>query len=315
MNNQISNKFINIVLKHDALTPEEFEKLDELAFDKFNCQGKHCFELSDHDIDHILKEDAFTSAQITDDRIEKMESAASETSWGYFFVEGDGDLFTSELERRGIVFDREDIELDDWNSEWKKNYQKIFVTDDLEVVPAWEKENDDASKVFIYPGMGFGTGTHETTFLCLKMFMEIKDEFSPENLCLDFGCGSGILGIATIKKKKMLVDFCDVDAHALENTHQNILLNDYESYCEGHEIVLRERMTFKKYKLVFANILMDILKEESDVIINSVDENGFLVLSGLLVEQENEVLKHYQGFRKVKTLEKNGWIAILLRKN
>lgn len=313
MNDHIKNKFINIVIEQEQMKSLDMEAIDKIAFDQYDCQGKHCFELSEAEVDKILDKDAYTSAQITEDRIEKMEAAGAPKNWGYFFVESDGIGFVSELKKLGVTHSSEEVEMEDWNNEWKANYKEIIISNELKVVPSWDKTENTENQIFIYPGMGFGTGTHETTFLCLTLFEDIKNEFSEGDLCLDFGCGSGILGIGAIKRKKMVVDFCDVDTHALENCHQNIILNEYEQYCEGHEIVLRDRIELKKYKLIFANILMDILQEEANSIGNSADETSFLILSGLLKEQEEEVLKSYQQFEKIKTIEKNGWIAILLR--
>ena len=82
----------------------------------------------------------------------------------------------------------------EWRDSWKDNFKKIEVNSGLEVVPSWEI-SDKERAIIIEPGLGFGTGTHETTFLCLS----ILDEIQYDGHILDLGCGSGILGIYTQK--------------------------------------------------------------------------------------------------------------------
>ena len=150
----------------------------------------------------------------------------------------------------GSVFKTEVKPWEDWNSEWRKSFETIDISPRLRVVPEWERDNwsNNEEALFIYPGMGFGTGNHETTFLCLQFLDEIvfkrKEIF---DTCLDFGCGSGILGIAALKlTKKLSVDFCDLEVEALENCKNNLEINFPNRDLDGSRLVSRERFSPEK---------------------------------------------------------------------
>jgi ribosomal protein L11 methyltransferase len=162
--------------------------------------------------------------------------------------------------------------------------------------------------------MGFGTGTHETTYLCLNLFDKISDQLKPGSHCLDFGCGSGILGIAALKIKRMPVLFCDIDKNALDNCVQNLVLNFEGENLEGSKLVIRERYHPSEYDLVFANILEHVLIMEKEIILASLKGNGFLIVSGLLNHQVETIVSHYSFLEKVAVVSKNDWSAILFKK-
>src|SRR5690606_13881372 len=116
---------------------------------------------------------------------------------------------------------------------------------EFRVVPSWEKGGDETGNLYIYPGMGFGTGGHETTFLCLKLYKKYVIE---TKLCLDFGCGSGILGLATfLFNKNNAVDLFDIDESALENSKQNIELNHFSARNFNLLLPTQEIVIKKKY--------------------------------------------------------------------
>src|SRR5690606_10010880 len=125
----------------------------------------------------------------------------------------------------------EECPQEDWNAEWKKHYSPIKVNELLEVIPSWKDDyvSTTSQKIFINPGMGFGTGSHETTFLCLKLFTE---ELLSNNIetVLDFGCGSGILGLSTfLFFPEARVDFYDIDLEANKNCFDNAEINKLAS--------------------------------------------------------------------------------------
>ena len=162
--------------------------------------------------------------------------------------------------------------------------------------------------------MGFGTGNHETTFLCLKLYEKVR-ALKKVNTVLDFGCGSGILGIAAIKKDLASIDFVDIDADALDNCLQNLNFNNYESYSTNHGLMLRNRFKEEKeYDLVFANILENVLELEHDLLVNTTKSDGMLIISGLLIGQEENIVNQYREFQLVEMLTKGDWVALLFKK-
>ena len=117
---------------------------------------------------------------------------------------------------------KKSIEEKDYENDWKNYFHTIDVSKDLKVVPLWEEHTE--SDVVINPGMAFGTGSHETTYMCLK---EI-DKYRPDGKILDVGTGSGILAISAAKLSGAAVDAYEIDALAIKSANQNVKLNNVE---------------------------------------------------------------------------------------
>jgi len=159
--------------------------------------------------------------------------------------------------------------------------------------------------------MGFGTGDHATTFLCLRHMEDLIQAGSTFKSCLDFGCGSGILGIAAIKRSGAEVDFCDIDKNALNNCLQNLLLNFKERDLSGSGLISRDKFEKeKKYELVFANILEGILIQEKDIILGSLAQTGSLIISGILNNQVDSIINTYSELNVIKIYNKGEWSSI-----
>ena len=234
-----------------------------------------------------------------------------------FFFEGEIELIQSEsrefskilMEQFQLSSHIEVHENEEWRDSWKENFKKIEVNSSLEVVPSWEKPEKDKS-IIIEPGLGFGTGTHETTFLCLS----ILDEINFNGDVLDLGCGSGILGIYTQKYKNYRCDYVDVDNDALENCEENLRLNHIQ---ENYKILNRDQFDSQRtYGLVIANILRPILLAESDLIANALKDGGKVLLSGIIEEQVDEITSHFQKYSNINKVtvkkSKNDWVALVL---
>ena len=161
---------------------------------------------------------------------------------------------------------------------------------------------------------GFGTGTHETTFLCLSILDEFISSFEKE-ACLDFGCGSGILGLAAHVLEFKNIDFFDIETEALENTDHNIKINFNKSTLL--KTFSKKNKIKKMYNLVFANILANILEQEKEFIVSRIINGGHLILSGLLLNQSEEITKFYTSDDQVELIQKKtkgDWVALLFKK-
>ena len=146
--------------------------------------------------------------------------------------------------------------------------------------------------------------------------MGIKLENIGENFnCLDLGCGSGILGIYLEKYKNCFCDYVDVDPDALDNCKENILLNDLPA---RENIFLRNKFRGKEYDVVIANILLPVLKIESDLIKTSLKKDSILVMSGILNSQLEELTSYYRDKNIISEVlsvsRKNDWCAVAMRK-
>jgi ribosomal protein L11 methyltransferase len=324
----VENKKFNFVLvQYSPETLNLSHALNAYALEDFGCDGIEEFSLEEARVDEILGERAYSGGDIPESLIDEIQDATNKqesTTYKYFFYQNEFEDNASDF----VLFLKENYpelplftaqkNFEDWNAEWKKFYTPIIVSSRLEIIPEWLRETrqeSTAEKVYIYPGMGFGTGTHETTFLCLSLFDKIKDQLTIGSDCLDFGCGSGILGIAALKTMQMPVLFCDIDKSALDNCVQNLVLNFEGENLEGSKLVIRDRFTVgKRYNLVFANILENVLLLEMETILSSLEKKGFLIVSGLLNHQVDNIVSKYQSLKKVEVMSKNDWSAILFQR-
>lgn len=294
----------------------------EVALSQFTSTGIEEFNLEEILVDDILGERSYSGGDIPQEVIDEVESVVKNQ------IENDSEVqslkFYFEKDTNASSFQawlKDEYQIDsilkeenqkDWNNEWRKHYQEILIDEDLKIIPSWEKEKARKSDLLIYPGMGFGTGGHETTFLCLKLMRKYKKETSS---CLDFGCGSGILGIATyLENKNNFVDFIDIDDEALLNTKQNLKLNQFEE--RNYTLINNSNDTppQKQYDLIFANILQNVLLVNAEYLENMLSENGVLVISGLLVGQEIAVIEKMHSLEVLEVAKKNDWIAVAFRK-
>ncbi len=323
----MENKKFNFVLIQYSRDNVQFsDGINAYALEDFGCDGIEEFSLEEARVDEILGERAYSGGDIPESLIDEVQAATVDQdsfTYKYFFYQNNFESNSSEF----IFFIKENYSelplftaqknFEDWNAEWKKFYTPIIVSERLEIIPEWLMESrahSSAKKIYIYPGMGFGTGTHETTFLCLSLFDKITDQLRPGARCLDFGCGSGILGITALKILKMPTLFCDIDKSALDNCVQNLVLNFEGEILDGSKLVIRERYTTEKHDLVFANILEHVLILEKEVILESLEKNGFLIVSGLLNHQVETIVGHYNMLEKIAVVSKNDWSAILFKR-
>ena len=315
-----------LVVKVRVESSHNIEEIKKLAFEEFDADGIQEFSIDEAQVDNILGERAYSGGDVPEsviDEVESVTTAANEFEYSFFFFNGDitrGESFKSALATNKNIEEVicETMEYSDWNEEWKKHYKPIEIEKDFKVIPEWFKEDDfknDTDNIYINPGMGFGTGEHETTYLCLKLFNKVKEDFSPKTLCLDFGCGSGILGIGAMKKSNMLVDYVDIDPRALDNCLTNLKLNFNEESLNGLRLISRERYEVsEKYELVFANILEHVLISEKSLILDSLKEGSFLILSGILNHQVENIRNQYSNLNFVEVASKGDWSAIMFRK-
>lgn len=320
-----NKKFNFVLLEFNRETVEQAPLINACAVEDFGCDGIEEFSLEEARVDEILGERAYSGGDIPETLIDEVQAATIDQdsfTYKYFFYQEDFEANAADF----VYFVKDNYpeialfaaqrDFEDWNTEWKKFYKPIWISENLEVIPEWLREGRKSlarDQVYIYPGMGFGTGTHETTFLCLVLFDHIQNELIGSQTCLDFGCGSGILGITAMKTKNMQTHFCDIDVSALQNCTQNLVLNFDGHNIEGTELMIRDRYKPKKFDLVFANILEYVLISEKPTINASLKSGGFLIVSGILNHQVDTIVKTYSHLEKREVVTKGDWSAILFK--
>jgi len=214
-----------------------------------------------------------------------------------------------------------------WMEAWKQYYKPILIGERLLILPAWmESPNPERIAIKIDPGMAFGTGTHPTTQLCLELMEKVfeergktKDSFVFPLLCIDVGCGSGILSIAALKLGATNVLGVDIDEESVKNSRENADTNGVGDELilgvGSVNVILEGKFAFKKAPLVVANILAPVIIRLFDAgLADLIEEHGAIVLSGILYEQEQSVIEAGQakGLRMNERRQIGDWIALTM---
>ena len=214
------------------------------------------------------------------------------------------------LKANGVQFGEiltDEIDAADYENEWKKYYSPI-KTKNITIVPTWiDYTPSKGEKIMrLDPGMAFGTGSHATTRMCLELMqVEGKD-------VIDVGCGSGILGIAAKICGAKSVYMCDIDEQAVEFAEKNAELNGVDATIERADLLEGEQ----KADFIFANITADILMRFSKSIGNHLNQNGIIVLSGIIDTRLDEVVQCYSdaGYEIVERTAMDDWRALKLKR-
>ena len=219
--------------------------------------------------------------------------------------------FAKEL---SIAFDTEIIcetiltkkENQDWIKMYQMSVQPIEVGE-FYIHPSWSEPLSGKKNILIDPTLAFGSGHHETTNACL---LAIEKHINPKDTIADIGTGSGILGIAA-SKIGAIVDICDTDIVAVNDAIKNFDKNNavVDTYCEGSAC-----QTKKEYDVVIGNIVADVLVMISRDLKKITKNNGMIILSGIMTQHKEKVLKKFNDCEIVEEIEENEWITIIVKK-
>ena len=218
-----------------------------------------------------------------------------------------------EIIGKGSEFELEQVKEEDWAEAWKQ-YFKPERIGKIVIKPSWEEYSPASGDTVIEldPGMAFGTGTHPTTRLCLKLLQEI---ITPQTKMLDVGTGSGILTLAGAKLGAKKVCAMDIDPVAVKVALDNIKRNRMEGLIDVYESNLLERPLDSKFNLVVANIISNAIIEISSQLAKVLEPGGIFLASGIIEERYAEVLDCLtrQGFSHVKNVFEEGWAGLIVR--
>ena len=210
----------------------------------------------------------------------------------------------------------------DWVNNWKQYFHQFYI-DDILVIPSWEKvEEKDEDKMIIHidPGTAFGTGTHETTQLCIR---QLKKYVTKGAQILDVGCGSGILGMLALKFGAGHSVGTDLDPCAIEATHENMEVNgiskDQYEVMIGNiidDVTVQNAVGYEKYDIVAANILADVLVPLTPVIVRQMKPGGIYITSGIIDVKEKVVTEAYEeaGLEVLEVNRQGEWVSVTGRK-
>ena len=206
------------------------------------------------------------------------------------------------------------INEDDWAESWKQYYKPVPLGK-VTIVPAWESYEAKDGEVIIRmdPGMAFGTGTHETTRLVIRLMQDLPIE---GRRVLDVGTGSGILSICASKLGAKSCNAYDIDPMAVKVARENCLADGCDNITVGVSDLLRGvDLSGGRYDFCVANIVADIIIRMLPDVKDYVSEGAPLILSGIIGERADEVREAVikTGFTVEKEIKENDWVGMLVR--
>ena len=199
----------------------------------------------------------------------------------------------------------------DWANEWKKYYKPTKVGKKIVVKPSWEEYEKQEGDLIIEldPGMAFGTGTHETTSMCIR---ELENYVDETKTVFDIGCGSGILAIAAAQLGAKEVVAGDLDEVAVKVSKENCEINNVSD-----KVVVKHGSLFEvvdsKADVIVANIIADIIKILAKDVSKFLKDDGVFISSGIILAKIDEVCQALEenGFEIVKVERLGEWSAIV----
>ncbi len=209
---------------------------------------------------------------------------------------------------------------EDWNRVWKLHYKPFNLGKHLRIEPAWLVEPEAAGtiRLVVDPGLAFGTGTHETTRLCLQaveQWAAVQTGDLAQIAMLDVGTGSGVLGILAVRLGVGRAVGTEIERDAVASAQRNLELNGVADKMTLHHTG-DPRDISGKFQLVVANILSSVLLPMAPNLTRKVAPHGTLILSGLLARELPAVTTAYarHGLQPVEQVTENGWAALTMRR-
>lgn len=211
-----------------------------------------------------------------------------------------------------LTLDVSGVQDEDWSENWKKYYKPFRIGTHLVVKPTWEAyaARGDDLVIELDPGMAFGTGTHETTNMCMQL---LEKHLKPGMHVMDVGTGSGILAIAAARLGAEDVLAIDIDPAAVKVARENIALNQVQARVRAVEgdLCKSEAMPCE---LAVANIVADAICMLAGPLTRHLEKGGLLICSGIIREREADVQKAAReaGYAPVDRVEQGEWVALAL---
>jgi ribosomal protein L11 methyltransferase len=200
-----------------------------------------------------------------------------------------------------------------WNAEWEKDYQPIIIDDICSIIAPFHNKAVARYSVIIAPKMSFGTGHHETTRLMIR---HIYQSDIMDNDVLDMGCGTGVLGIFSLKRGAKIVTAIDIDEWACENSEENFQKNGFSG--QQYELINGDASDIpdKLYGTILANINRNILLADMKDYFQHLISGGELIISGILNTDREVIMRESNklNLRFVSELYENNWISLKFRK-
>lgn len=290
------NWFMNWIELKITTTKDDIDPICGVLYD-LDITG---MEISDKDDFKEFLENNRKYWDYVDEELEKLKTADSCITV-YFGDDDEGKALldkaktaVAELGFEKTAFHQRYVKDEDWSENWKQYFKPIEIGKKVIIVPEWEEiPETDRTKFIINPGMSFGTGSHESTRMCIE---ELEKALSPGDRVLDLGCGSGILSVIALLLGAKDAVAVDIDPMAVETAYSNLELNHmpreaYHGYAGDitADTELCKALAENKYNIVLANIVADVIINLSGYVKDFMDESSVFICSGIIIERKDEV--------------------------
>ncbi|MBQ8668326.1 50S ribosomal protein L11 methyltransferase [bacterium] len=294
------------------INPEMEDIIAEIFFDNFDCDGVILAEESYKDLEMTSTTQGTLKVFLRNEYGDSYEDLL-------YDVENVLDLSREEFLSRGLTeeelgswdFVLEEKKTEDWSKKWKEQWKVTHVTEKVAVVPDWiEYEPKDGEvTIKLEPGCAFGTGTHQTTQLCMKA---LEKYMKQGDRVADIGMGSGILSVLAKKLGASYVYGCDNDDTVIDVAKENAVKNNVE--CT-FELGTADKVD-DKFDFIVANILHFVLAEIMGDLKALMKTGALMSLSGILYEKRECVIKAYEehGLELIEEIEQDQWTSFVVKR-
>ena len=287
------------------INPEMSEIISDILFDVFDCEGVVLVEETYKDLEMVATTEGTLKAFIRGEKPDVQNILKEQKE----ILKSRG-LTDEELGSWEFTF--EEKENQDWSKKWKEKWDVTHVTDKITIVPTWIEytpKNKDEIIINLDPGCAFGTGTHQTTQLCMKA---LEKHFVSGQTMTDIGMGSGILAILAKKMGASKVYGCDNDETVIDMAKENAKLNNVE--CD-FELGTADKIN-KKFDFICANILHNVLYDIMGDLKNLMHDGSKMSLSGILLEKTPIVLEAIkrENLKIIDEITQDQWTSFVVTK-
>lgn len=317
----MDNLYYELKLK---INPLMEDLVSEIFFENFDCEGIILAEETYKDLEMIDSTEGTLRVFLKCDGNQDLEDLQ-------YDIENILDMYRmiflergmSEFELGSWEFSLEIKKSQDWAQKWKEKWDVTHVSDNIAVVPDWIEYSPKADEIVIKlePGCAFGTGTHQTTQLCMKA---LEKYMKKGNSVADIGMGSGILSILAFKLGASYIYGCDVDETVIDVAKENALKNGV-NLLENKQCIDKTGCYFElgsannieyKFDFVVANILHFVLAEIMEDLKNIMKPGAYMSLSGILDEKKQMVLDAIkaQNLQIVEEIHQDQWTSFVVKR-
>lgn len=288
---------------------------DENEFNEFLDETRDYWDYVDDELVEKMHGDTRVIAYVSDDASGRELLSAIRGSMAGLSAIDEEDLFGR------LEIEIEGTKTEDWANEWKKYFHTMEIGDRLLVKPEWEEISDETNRIVfnINPGMSFGTGSHETTRLCLEA---LEKYVTPGCKMLDLGCGSGILSVVSLLLGADEAVAVDIDPNCVDTAYENADMNkvsrDKYHVISGNVVSdpdVREYISHSKYDVVAANIVADVIIGLAPSAREYMKDGGVFITSGIIDGRQDDVKAALEesGFSIESMDRRKDWWSIVCR--